>query len=158
MRALILIDTQAGTEAPETVEPYNQLHGAWVQHGAAAVQDVIAGIILGPGEWGDWFAKWGAMEPDQFTAAFHCLMHRDDITVHGMRSTFRDWAGDETGHAHQTIEAALAHTIQNKAEAAYRRRDALEKRRVLMDDWATYCAGTGAAGANVTPIRLAEAG
>jgi pimeloyl-ACP methyl ester carboxylesterase len=80
VRALILIDTQAGTEALETVEPYNQLHGAWVQHGAAAVQDVIAGIILGPGEWGDWFAKWGAMEPDQFTAAFHCLMHRDDIT------------------------------------------------------------------------------
>ena len=80
VRALILIDTQAGTEAPETVEPYNQLHAAWVAHGAAAVQDVIAGIILGPGEWGDWFAKWAAMEPDQFTAAFNCLMHRDDIT------------------------------------------------------------------------------
>lgn len=80
VRALILIDTQAGTEAPETVEPYNQLHSAWVAHGAAAVQDVIAGIILGPGEWGEWFAKWAAMEPDQFTAAFNCLMHRDDIT------------------------------------------------------------------------------
>lgn len=80
VRALILIDTQAGTEDPATVEPYNQLHDAWVAHGAAAVQDVIAGIILGPGDWSDWFAKWAVMEPAQFTKAFGCLMHRDDIT------------------------------------------------------------------------------
>lgn len=80
VEALILLDTQSGVEAPETVEPYNQLHAAWVEHGAVAVQDVIAGIILGPGEWSAWFAKWGAMQPDQFTAAFNCLMHRDDIT------------------------------------------------------------------------------
>lgn len=80
VEALILLDTQSGVEAPETVEPYNQLHAAWVKHGAVAVQDIIAGIILGPGEWPEWFAKWGAMEPDQFTAAFNCLMHRDDIT------------------------------------------------------------------------------
>lgn len=78
--ALILIDTQAGTEDPATVEPYNQLHAAWVEHGSVAVQDVIAGIILGPGEWGEWFDKWSRLEPDQFTAAFGCLMHRDDIT------------------------------------------------------------------------------
>ena len=80
VEALILLDTQSGVEAPETVEPYNQLHAAWVEHGAVAVQDIIAGIILGPGDWSEWFAKWGAMEPDQFTAAFNCLMHRDDIT------------------------------------------------------------------------------
>lgn len=80
VRALILLDTQAGTEAPETVEPYNGLHAAWTEHGAVAVQDIIAGMILGPGEWGDWFAKWGVMQPDQFTRAFNCLMHRDDIT------------------------------------------------------------------------------
>jgi len=80
VRALILIDTQAGTEDPATIEPYNQLHDAWVAHGAAAVQDVIAGIILGPGEWSDWFAKWATLEPEQFSKAFHCLMHRDDIT------------------------------------------------------------------------------
>lgn len=80
VRALILLDTQAGTEDPATIEPYNGLHAAWVEHGAVAVQDIIAGIILGPGEWGDWFAKWGAMEAEQFTRAFHCLMHRDDIT------------------------------------------------------------------------------
>ncbi|MGA0863533.1 MAG: alpha/beta fold hydrolase [Ilumatobacteraceae bacterium] len=78
--ALILLDTQAGTEDPATVEPYNQLHAAWVEHGSVAVQDVIAGIILGPGEWTDWYDKWSRLEPDQFTAAFRCLMHRDDIT------------------------------------------------------------------------------
>lgn len=80
VRALVLLDTQAGTEAPETVEPYNQLHAAWVSAGSVAVQDVIAGLILGPGEWPEWYAKWAALPPDQFTAAFHCLMHRDDIT------------------------------------------------------------------------------
>lgn len=80
VRALILLDTQSGTEAPESVEPYNQLHGAWVEHGAVAVQDVIAGLILGPGDWPEWFAKWNAMEPSQFTHAFNCLMHRDDVT------------------------------------------------------------------------------
>jgi len=80
VRALILIDTQSGTEAPETVEPYNALHAAWVEHGAGAVQDIIASIILGPGEWPEWFAKWAEMTPDQFSKAFNCLMHRDDIT------------------------------------------------------------------------------
>ena len=80
VKALILLDTQAGTEDPATVEPYNQLHAAWVEHGSVAVQDVIASIILGPGEWGEWFEKWSRLEADQFTAAFGCLMHRDDIT------------------------------------------------------------------------------
>ena len=80
VKALILLDTQAGTEDPATVEPYNQLHAAWVEHGAVAVQDVVASLILGPGEWNEWFTKWGAMVPDQFTKAFHCLMHRDDVT------------------------------------------------------------------------------
>lgn len=80
VRGLILIDTQAGTEDPATIEPYNQLHAAWLEHGAGAVQEVIASIILGPGEWSDWYAKWATLEPEQFSAAFHCLMHRDDIT------------------------------------------------------------------------------
>lgn len=80
VKGLILIDTQSGTEAPETIEPYNQLHAAWVEHGSSAVQDVIAGIILGPGSWPEWYAKWATLEPEQFTHAFGCLMHRDDIT------------------------------------------------------------------------------
>lgn len=80
VKALILIDTQAGTEAPETIEPYNQLHAAWLEHGAVAVQDVIASIILGPGTWPEWYEKWSLLQPEQFSLAFECLMHRDDIT------------------------------------------------------------------------------
>lgn len=64
----------------------------------------------------------------------------DNSTLHGLRSSFRDWAGDETHHARDVIEMALAHIISNKAEAAYRRKDALEKRRKLMDEWAGYLA------------------
>jgi len=57
---------------------------------------------------------------------------------HGFRSTFRDWAGDSTEYPRELAEAALAHTLQNKVEAAYRRKTALERRRALMQDWADY--------------------
>lgn len=80
VRALVLIDTQAGVEDPATVEPYNALHATWLEHGPAPVQDIIASLILGPGTWPEWYAKWDRLEPDQFSAAFRCLMHRDDIT------------------------------------------------------------------------------
>jgi integrase len=79
------------------------------------------------------------------------------VTVHGFRSGFRDWAAECTGYAHEVAEMALAHTIENKVERAYRRGDLFEKRRRLMVDWATYCASGGAAGGNVTSIRKAEA-
>ena len=80
-----------------------------------------------------------------------------DVTVHGFRSGFRDWSAECTGYAHEVAEMALAHTIENKVERAYRRGDLFDKRRRLMDDWATYCASGGAAGENVTPIRGAAA-
>ncbi|MCS6625396.1 integrase arm-type DNA-binding domain-containing protein [Roseibacterium beibuensis] len=60
-------------------------------------------------------------------------------TVHGFRSTFRDWAGEQTDHPREVIEAALAHVVGSEVERAYRRGDALEKRRVLMADWAAHC-------------------
>jgi integrase len=62
-----------------------------------------------------------------------------DVTVHGFRSTFRDWVADMTDYPREIAEAALAHTLENKVEAAYRRTDFFEKRRKLMDDWAVYC-------------------
>lgn len=65
-------------------------------------------------------------------------MKRTDITVHGFRSTFRDWASEHTSFPHEVCEMALAHTIGNKAEAAYRRGDLFEKRRKLMDAWAEF--------------------
>ena len=80
-----------------------------------------------------------------------------DVTVHGFRSTFRDWAAECTGYAHEVCEMALAHAIGNKAEAAYRRGDLFDKRRRLMADWATYCDSSGATGAEITPIRKAAA-
>jgi integrase len=61
-------------------------------------------------------------------------------TVHGFRSSFSDWARDKTAYPRDVIEMALAHTIKDKSEAAYRRGDALDKRRKLMGDWAEYCA------------------
>jgi integrase len=63
-----------------------------------------------------------------------------DVTVHGFRSTFRDWAGETTPHAREVIEAALAHRLRDKAEAAYARGDLFQKRRKLMEDWADYLA------------------
>jgi integrase len=66
-------------------------------------------------------------------------MNAADITVHGFRSTFRDWASETTSFPHEVCEQALAHAIGNKTEAAYRRGDLFEKRRKLMDTWAAYC-------------------
>lgn len=76
-----------------------------------------------------------------------------DATVHGFRSAFRDWAGNETHIAREIAEAALAHSIGDKAEQAYRRSDALEKRRALMALWSSFC-GTSTASDNV--LRFAQ--
>ena len=62
-----------------------------------------------------------------------------DATVHGFRSSFRDWVSEETDHPSEVAEMALAHVITNKVEASYRRRDLLEKRRSLLTGWQTYC-------------------
>ena len=75
-----------------------------------------------------------------------------EITVHGFRSTFRDWASETTGIPHEVCEMALAHAIGNKAEAAYRRGDLFDKRRKLMEAWAGYCAKK--AGDKVAPLDL----
>ena len=67
-------------------------------------------------------------------------MKVDGVTVHGFRSAFRDWAAECTNFSNEVCEAALAHVIKNKAEAAYRRGDLFDKRRKLMEAWAVYCA------------------
>jgi integrase len=77
------------------------------------------------------------------------------VTTHGFRSSFRDWSAECTAYPHEVCEMALAHVIGNKAEAAYRRGDMFDKRRRLMDDWASYCATSGAKRTKVTPIRSA---
>lgn len=62
-----------------------------------------------------------------------------DATVHGFRSTFRDWVSEETTHSSEVAEMALAHTIANTVERSYRRKDLLEKRRLLLNEWGEYC-------------------
>jgi len=81
-----------------------------------------------------------------------------DVTAHGFRSAFRDWAEEYTGYAHEVAEMALAYTIGSAVERAYPRGDLFDKRRRLMADWANYCASDGAAGVDVVPIRAAESG
>jgi integrase len=68
-----------------------------------------------------------------------CRMKQPDLTAHGFRSTFRDWAAEHTEFSREVAEAALAHTIADKVEAAYRRGDLFAKRRQLMNAWARQC-------------------
>lgn len=65
-------------------------------------------------------------------------MKVENVTVHGFRSAFRDWCGDETAFPREIAEAALAHKVGNAVEQAYRRSSALDKRRKLMETWASY--------------------
>lgn len=78
-------------------------------------------------------------------------MGRADLTTHGFRSTFRDWAAEQTAYPTELCEMALAHIVSNKVEAAYRRGDMLDKRRRLMADWANFCEAPR--GGKVIPMR-----
>jgi 3-oxoadipate enol-lactonase len=80
VRALILIDTQAGLEDPASIESYQQLHEIWMDTGPAPVQEIVSAIILGPGAWDGWYAKWAAADKEQFSLAFGALADRDDLT------------------------------------------------------------------------------
>lgn len=79
---------------------------------------------------------------------------RGDLTAHGFRSTFSDWAAERAGYPREVVEMALAHAIENRVEAAYRRGDLFQKRRQLMDAWARYC-DTVPVDASVVPISSA---
>jgi len=109
---------------------------------AAAVQsllDTVKGEFLFPG------AKTGKTLSDMAMLSVLKRMKRSDLTVHGFRSTFRDWAAECTDYPNEMAEMALAHTVGDKVEAAYRRGDMFQKRRNMMADWANYC-GAGIAG------------
>ncbi len=79
-------------------------------------------------------------------------MGRDDLTVHGFRSTFRDWVSERTNFPGEAVEMALAHAIDSKTEVAYRRGDLFEKRRRLMAAWAAFCNGA-AVSSTVIPLK-----
>jgi integrase len=101
-----------------------------------------------PGQRGDY-----ALSDMSLTAVLR-RMDRKEITVHGFRSTFRDWCAESVGNSfpREVCEHALAHSLPDKVEAAYRRGDLIEKRKVLMQVWADYCAKP-AISASVAPIR-----
>ncbi len=84
VRALVLIDSQAGQEDPAVAPAYEQLEQTWLELGPAPVQDIVASIILGPADgpvdYAPWFAKWAAADRQELLLAFRCLMDRDDIT------------------------------------------------------------------------------
>lgn len=84
-------------------------------------------------------ARPGQPLSDMSLTAVLRRMKRDDLTVHGFRSSFRDWAAETTDYPREVAEAALAHTIESKVEAAYRRGDLLTKRKKMMQDWANFC-------------------
>jgi integrase len=78
-----------------------------------------------------------------------------DLTAHGFRSTFRDWAAERTSFPREVAEQALAHTLSDKVEAAYRRSDLFDKRRRLMEAWARFCVTpAGEKQGAVTPLRI----
>jgi integrase len=88
--------------------------------------------------------------------AFLMLLRRmelHDLTVHGFRATFKTWASERTSFQNEIVEAALAHIIGDKVEQAYRRGDLFDKRRRLMQQWATFCMTTPAPQGSVTPLR-----
>lgn len=84
------------------------------------------------------FGVQGAPRSNMAMSMLLRRMSYSHITVHGFRSTFRDWAGDATDYPKEIVEQALAHTIENKAERAYRRGTAIERRRELMEAWSAY--------------------
>jgi integrase len=77
------------------------------------------------------------------------------VTVHGFRSSFSDWAGEETNYAREIVEWSLAHKVGSAVEQAYRRKDALEKRRLLMSEWGVFCASASAAAREVEELLSA---
>jgi integrase len=96
----------------------------------AKLQDGSGLVFLG--------LKRGVLMSDMTLTAVLRRMGQSDITVHGFRSTFRDWAAEATSHPNHVVEQALAHAIPSAVEAAYRRGDLFEKRKALMDEWATF--------------------
>lgn len=109
---------------------------------------------MGEGAAGDLIFPGSKGKPlsDMSLTAVLRRMELTTITVHGFRSSFRDWAAESTAYPGEMVEMALAHTIGNKVEAAYRRGDMFEKRRRMMDDWAKHCDTIKPSG-DVVPIR-----
>jgi integrase len=113
---------------------------------------------IAPGQPGDFVFPGGKRGKPLSSNAMLALlkrMERTDITTHGFRSTFRDWAAERTNYPREVAEMALAHAVGDKVEAAYRRGDLFGKRRRMMNEWAVFCARQKAVGKNIVALRRA---
>jgi integrase len=97
-------------------------------------------------------ARGGMMRAAEPRRVLGRLGH-DGVTVHGFRSSFRDWAAERTNHPREVCEAALAHVVGSATESAYARSDLLERRRRLMAEWSKYCSTAPSMGVNILPLR-----
>jgi integrase len=113
---------------------------AHVEHRVPLSRQALALLGTMPRTDGNDAVFWGARKPTISNMAMLQLLRgmRPGLTVHGFRSSFRDWAAENTTFPAEVVEMALAHTVQNQVEAAYRRGDLLDKRRALMQGWADY--------------------
>ena len=118
----------------------------------AALEVLSKAMAFGGAEFVFPGRKPGTQQSNMSCLALLRRMGRTDIVVHGFRSTFRDWAAEQTSYPREVAEMALAHAIGDKVEAAYRRGDLFEKRTSLMADWAMHC-GAVQTPAKVVPIR-----
>lgn len=115
------------------------------QHRVPLSSSAIAVLRIQQGEQTGKFVFPGQKEGKPLSSMALAMALRrmnTDVTAHGFRSTFRDWVAEQTTYPNEVAEMALAHTIKNAAEAAYRRGDMLERRRDLMEAWATYACGS----------------
>jgi integrase len=118
--------------------------------GALPIEDANSFVFIGP--------RGGSGLSKNSLATVLTRMRHDDITVHGFRSTFRDWCAERTNYPREVAEMALAHTVSDKVEAAYRRGDLVAKRRQLAEAWSKYCnSPPPAAGADVLTMQRARA-
>jgi len=137
------IDLEAGvwTIAPDRMKAGRE-HRVPLSDPAMAILEKVRPLSVGSGSL--LFPSKRAAKPlSDMTLAAVLKRLGVSVTVHGMRSTFRDWTEEMTSYPHEVKEAALAHAIKNKVEAAYRRTDLFEKRVNMMDAWASYATGAG---------------
>lgn len=128
------------------------------EHEIPLTDDMVAVLDALPREEGNphvfiGTSRNGTMSENALTNVLK-RMGREDLTNHGFRSTFREWAGEATAHPREVVEHALAHSLKDRAEAAYQRGTLLPKRRRLMEDWSNYCGIVQPKdGDNVVPMR-----
>ncbi|UPT65154.1 MAG: integrase arm-type DNA-binding domain-containing protein [Hyphomonadaceae bacterium JAD_PAG50586_4] len=166
---LILTAARSGEVRLATWREINLSEGIWTipaarmkakrEHRVPLTERMLAIIGPPPVNLDDLIFPGRSAEKSLSETAFAALLKRmayGAVTAHGFRSSFRDWAAEETTASHDVTEMALAHVIANKAEAAYRRGDLLPKRRKLMEQWEAYCQGRAAPNIQDTPFARTE--